>query len=132
MAKSAFAGEMRTKIRIQGQEAGINARGYPDTAWKDLFPGPVWCKWVNAHGREAFDLLRLELGETATLTLRYSPLVTIRCRVLREEDIQAIEAAPEAEREDLARRYAYEIVSLDNVEDKRQFLEIQIKRRRPA
>ena len=42
MAKSAFAGEMRTKIRIQGQEAGINARGYPDTAWKDLFPGPVW------------------------------------------------------------------------------------------
>ena len=132
MAKSAFAGELRTKVVIQGETTAINASGHTQTVWENRFPGPVWCKWVNAHGTEAFDALRLELGEVVTLTMRYSPMVDIRCRVLHERDAAAVAAAPEAAREDLARKLAYSIISLDNVEDKGEYLEIKLRRRSPA
>lgn len=132
MAKSALAGEMRTKVIIQGETTTINASGHTEMAWECLFPGPVWCKWVNAHGTEAFDAMRLELGEVVTLTMRYSPLVDIRCRVLHAGDAAAVAAAPEAAREELARKLAYSIISLDNVEDKGEYLEIKLRRRSPA
>lgn len=132
MAKSAFAGEMRTKATIQRQVQVDRPNGYTERAWESIFPSPVWCKWVNSHGTEVFDALRLELGEVATLTMRYSPLVDIRCRVLHERDAAAVAAAPEAAREDLARRLAYSIISLDNVEDKGEYLEIKLRRRSPA
>lgn len=90
MAKSAFAGEMRTKVTIQREDAVTRPNGYTEMAWESIFPGPVWCKWVNAHGTEVFDALRLELGEVVTLTMRYSPLVDIRCRVLHAGDAAAV------------------------------------------
>lgn len=132
MAKSALAGELRTKVVIQGETTAIHPSGYTQRAWESLFPGPVWCKWVNSHGTEVFDALRLELGEVVTLTMRYSPLVDIRCRVLHAGDAAAVAAAPEAAREELARKLAYSIISLDNVEDKGEYLEIKLRRRSPA
>lgn len=132
MAKSAFAGEMRTKVTIQREDAVTRPNGYTEMAWESIFPGPVWCKWVNSHGTEVFDALRLELGEVVTLTMRYSPLVDIRCRVLHAGDAAAVAAAPEAAREELARKLAYSIISLDNVEDKGEYLEIKLRRRSPA
>jgi hypothetical protein len=46
--------------------------------------------------------------------MRYSSLVNERCRIWREADTQD--------------KDAYEIVSIDNVGDRREFLEIKVKR----
>lgn len=115
MAQSALAGEMSTKIRVQELRTGEDADGYPVEEWTDVFARPVWCKWVNAHGTEAFEAMRLDLGQMATLTMRYTPHIHVRCRVYHEND-----------------PVPYSVVSMDNVGDARKFLEIKIRREVPA
>ena len=46
--------------------------------------------------------------------------------------MNGLAAAPEAAREELARKLAYSIISLDNVEDRGKYLEIKLRRRSPA
>ena len=106
----AYAGEMRTKITIKAPQYGIEA-GFSKEVFVDIFPGPVWCKWVNAHGTEVYqaeDHTDIPLEE---LKMRYSPLVTVKCRIWHERD-------PEP----------YEIISIDNIGDRREFLEIKAQR----
>ena len=111
MAKQALAGEMRTKITIEVKKSGVDADGYPTEGWIDVFGKQAWCKWVNAHGAEIFDHMRLDLKDVATITMRYSALVNAECRIWRENDDKP-----------------YEIISIDNVDDARKFLEIKVKR----
>ena len=110
--KSARIGEMHTKITVKSLTTGIDADGYPTETWTDVFGGKVWCNWKNAHGQELYDTMRLDLKEVATITMRYSDKVNERCRIWREAETDA-----------------YEIISIDNVDDARQWLEIKVKRR---
>lgn len=115
MATYALTGEMKTKITIEGRKISQGANGYPAITWEDLFGGKVWCKWVNAHGQELYEAMRLNIKEAATITMRYSPLVDGQCRIYREEDPKP-----------------YEVISINDVLDKHQFLEIKVKRRETA
>ncbi len=106
----AYAGEMRTKITIKAPQYGIKA-GFSKEVFVDIFPGPVWCKWANAHGTEVYQAEELHLRQPVTITMRYSPLVNVKCRIWHERD-------PEP----------YEIIGIDNVGDRREFLEIKAQR----
>lgn len=108
--KSARIGEMHTKITVKALTPGMDADGYPTEKWTDVFT--VWCNWKNAHGTELYETMRLDLKEVATITMRYSDKINQRCQIFRESDTEP-----------------YEIISIDNVEDKRRFLEIKVKRR---
>ena len=68
-------------------------------------------KWVNAHGTEVYQSMNLDLREPATLTGRYSSLITPQCRITKVGD-------PEP----------YEIISIDDVENRHQWLEIKVQR----
>jgi len=57
--------------------------------------------------------MRLNLGELATITMRYSSLIGVRQLVYRGSDV-------------------WEIVSIDNVEQRNRWLEIKVKRVIPA
>lgn len=114
MAKFASTGEMHTKITIKAPTKGTDADGFATETDTDVFGGKVWCKWVYQHGAEVFENMRLGLGEVATITMRYSSLVTPRCKVWREGESAAADA--------------WEIISIDNVEDARKFLEIKVRR----
>lgn len=109
--KSARIGDMHTKITVKSLTTGMDADGYPTESWTNVFGGTnqVWCNWKNAHGTEVFDAMRLDLKEPATITMRYSDKVNVRCRIWRGAD-------------------AYEIISIDNVDDARKWLEIKVKR----
>lgn len=114
MAKEATIGEMRTKIRIYSQTKGIDVDGFPTEAWANVFgDGDPFCRcmWVNAHGTEVFDNLRLELRDVATITMRYTPLLTPECRIFHEDD-------PEP----------YEVISIDNISDRRRLMEVKVRR----
>lgn len=110
--KSARIGEIHTKITVKSLTTGMDADGYPTEAWTDVFGGKVWCNWKNAHGTELYETMRLDLKEVATITMRYSDKINQRCQIFRESDTEP-----------------YEIISIDNVEDKRRFLEIKVRRR---
>lgn len=76
---------------------------------------PVHCKWVNAHGTEVFTAMQLKVRQPATLTMRYSPLITPALRVYKG-------SAPAP----------YEVVSVDDVEDRHRWLEVKVHRREAA
>ena len=119
MAKEATIGEMRTKIRIYNQTKGLDSEGFPTEVWTNVFTTQAepkadpfcWCMWVNAHGTEVFDNLRLELRDVATIMMRYTPLLTPECRIYHESD-----AAP------------YEVISIDNISDRRHLMEVNVRR----
>lgn len=111
MAKTVTAGQMRTQITVKRLTSGVDADGFPTETWEPVFSAPVRCLWVNAHGSEVFEHLRMDLKEVATITTRYSPLIDVRCRIWHESD-----------------PLPYEIISIDNVEDARRFLEIKVRR----
>lgn len=116
MSKMANPGEMTTRITILSLTAGVDTDGFPTETWGSVFldgttPIPVWCKWVNAHGTDVFLNMQLDLKDVATITMRYSPLINQRCRILHENDTDP-----------------YEIISIDNVDDSRTWMEIKVKR----
>jgi hypothetical protein len=124
MAKSATAGEMRTRILIKGAadnaaEQDTDAEGYRPILETNLFDGYVYCKWVGAHGSDVYENKRLALEASATLTLRYTPKINQRCRVWRAGDPQDDQ-------------HAWTIISIDDPDDRHAYLELKIARKEPA
>lgn len=122
MAKQASAGELRTRIYIRRLEKEADGEGVAGEKEKSVFPDPpgqperVWhCKWVNAYGTEAVTAMQLQLREPATLTMRYSPQIRPDCLIYKLDD-------PEP----------YEIVSVNDVEERHVWLEVKVCRKRAA
>ena len=109
MAKRANAGELRTKIMVfdlprdEHGEVELGPDGYPASKPVNVFgEGKTrYCKWVNAWGTEA-----------ATLTLRYTPLITTTCIIYRGTDPKP-----------------YEVISVNDVENRHAWLEVKVQRK---
>ncbi len=122
MAKRVSAGELRTRVYFHRVHKGTDPEGYPRQREENVFgcdsagrERAVHCKWVNAHGTEAFSAMQLRLREPATLTMRYSPLIDAALLAYRGRD-----------------PIPYEVVSVDNVENRGQWLEVKVQRRGAA
>jgi len=113
MAKKANPGELRTAVYVEKCIETQDQDGYPVRTWVNVFGEGQrrHCKWVNVHGTETYEAMRLGLREPATLTMRYSPLITQQCRIIKAGD-------PEP----------YEIISIDDVENRHRWLEIKVQR----
>lgn len=121
MAKSARTGEMRARITVQALASGIDQEGVAIETWTDVFGGEkVWCKWVNAHGLETYEAMRQNLREAATITMRYTPLIDVRCRIFKGHT-----PTGDPEKDD---PQAYEVVSVDDVENRHKTMEIKVHR----
>lgn len=115
MSKSANAGELRTIVYFMRNKVTMNPNGVPIEKEENVMGEgvPVWCKWVNAHGSEVWDAMQLELRQPATITTRYSPeLDDPTLLVYRNGDLKP-----------------YEVISVDNVEQRNAWLEIKIQRK---
>ena len=117
MAKQARAGALRTKITVLehvtvGGPPGKDADGYPVGGRADPVGAPLWCKWVNAYGSEVYAARQVGVEEPATLTLRYTPLVTPTCVIYKDGD-----------------KRPYEVIGVNDVEDRHVWLEVKVKRK---
>lgn len=117
MSKYANAGELRTPVFFKKVIRKTDAEGYPAEEEVNVFGDKtaVYVKWVNAHGTETFTAMQMQLREPATLTCRFSRLIDEKCLVYRSGDTQA-----------------YEIISIDNVEQRNIWLEIKVQRKEAA
>ena len=68
MARAASIGEMRTRVVVRTIQTDTDADGFTVRKYQDIFPEPIWCKWVWAHGAEALENMRQKMTQTATLT----------------------------------------------------------------
>lgn len=114
MSKSANAGELRTPVLFMRIDRTNDSEGFPAESEVNIFGEgkSIRTKWVNAHGSDAFLALQMKLREPATITCRYSPKIQADQIVYRRNDPQP-----------------FEIISIDNVEEKNQWLEIKVQRR---
>jgi len=109
MSRNANPGELRTLVRFAGKTRTQDEDGfYQDTETTVL---TVRVKWVNAHGNEAFSDQLVSLSESATLTMRYSPLVGADQLVYKGSDPKP-----------------FEIISIDDVEERHAWMEVHVKR----
>ena len=121
MAKQANAGELRTLVYFRRVVKETDEEGYPRVREETVFRDgagrevPVHCKWVNAHGTEVFAAMQLQLRQPATLTMRYSPLIQPTMLVYKGRD-----------------PVPYEVVSVDDVEDRHRWLEVTVQRKGAA
>lgn len=121
MAKRVSAGELRTQVYFRRVIKAPGHDGYARQREEFVFTDgagrerPVHCKWVNAHGTEVFSAMQLQIREPATLTMRYSPLVGAAMLVYKGRDPRP-----------------YEIISVDNVEDRGKWLELKVQRKGAA
>lgn len=114
MSKRANAGELRTPVRFMTIARTTDSEGFPVETETNVFGEgkAVSVKWINAHGSESFTAMQLSLREPATLTLRYSPLIDETQLVYKGSDPKP-----------------YEIISIDNVEERSSWLEIKVQRK---
>lgn len=120
MAKQAQAGELRTRIYIRKTVKEVDGEGSQIKKEQSVFgpeePERVWhCKWVNAYGTETMTAMQFQIQEPATLTMRYSPLIRPDCLIYKLGD-----PAP------------YEVVSVNDVEERHRWLEVKVQRREAA
>lgn len=117
MSKYANAGELRTPVRFVKLQRETDAEGYPAEREENVFGEgiSVPVKWVNVHGTDSFTAMQLQLREPATLTARWSPLINQKLIVYRGND-------PDP----------YEIISIDNVEERNVWMEIKVQRKEAA
>ena len=115
MSKFANVGELKTPVRFKRIEKSVDPEGYPVENEIDLFGVAVPVKWVNAHGTESFAAMQLKLREPATITMRYTPKINIAQLVYKNGDPKP-----------------YEIISIDNVEERGMWLELKVQRKEAA
>ena len=117
MSKYANPGELRTNVYFFRTERITDAENVPIERDVNVFGDgvAVRCKWVNTHGTETFTAMQLQLREPATITCRFSPLINSRLIVYKESD-------PEP----------YEVISVDDVENRHKWLEIKVQRKEAA
>ena len=117
VAKRSNPGGMRTRVYVLQKRESESADGYQDVTWENAFGSGVgvWCRWINLHGAEAVSALQFKLTEPATLTFRFSPALTPTCRIRRVDN-----------------GAEYEVLSINDVEDRHVWQEVMVQRAVPA
>lgn len=119
MSKSANAGELRTSVYFMAVKCETDNEAVSKETEVNVFGDtgsgrgvPIKVKWVNAHGTEVFAAMQLQLKNPATITMRYSPKIHERLLVYKSSD-----------------PHPYEIISIDNVDERNRWLEIKVQRK---
>jgi SPP1 family predicted phage head-tail adaptor len=104
------AGDLRTLITLQSPTQSVDAGGAQVQTYANVTENPsVFARWVNAHGQEAVNSDALKNTQRATVTIRYRADVQTTWRVLKDAQ-------------------AWQILSIDQVQDKRRWTELLVER----
>lgn len=99
-------GDLRTQIILQTPTITKTAGGAQVVTWTTL--ATVWAKWTNVHGSEVWQSQAVQAASPATVLIRYRADVNAACSILKGST-------------------RYEIVSLDNIQERGEYLELKVK-----
>jgi len=100
-------GDLRTAITLKKRTVTSDAGGFPIQSWTKI--ADVLAKWMNAHGSEVWTADMAGAKMPATILIRYRSDVDTTCAV--EKGTQM-----------------YEIFSIDNIQERNEYLEIKVQR----
>jgi SPP1 family predicted phage head-tail adaptor len=102
-------GQLRTSIVLKSRGVSTETGGFQTPTWATI--ATVWAKWQNVHGAEVWAAESANAVRPATVTLRYRPDVDETCAVELDGAL-------------------YEIVSIDDIENRHEYLELKVQRMR--
>jgi len=102
-------GEMRTLITLKSRSiiTGGSAGGFRIPNYDEI--AQVLAKWVNVHGSEVWVSKTVQAIKAATVLIRYQAGLDETCVVDKGGEI-------------------YEIVSIDNIQEKNEYMELKVKK----
>lgn len=100
-------GDLRTSVKVQKRAITADAGGFQVEAWTDV--ATVWADWVNVHGSEAWTVQSIQAAAAATVKIRYRSDVDRTCVLLKGSE-------------------RWEIVSMDDVRERHEYLELKVQR----
>lgn len=104
-------GEFRTRVTLQRRTIITDAGGFQRPGSEDI--AMIWAKWINAHGSEVWTASSLQAEAAATVTMRYRNDVDATCLVKKGSDV-------------------FEIVSIDDIQERHEYIELKVKRYQPG
>jgi len=105
--KAINPGELRTQITLQRRNVTEQAGGFLAPSWVNI--ATVWARWKNAHGNESLQAALQAAEAPATVLIRYNSAVDPTCAVLKGG-------------------VRYEILSVDDIEERGEYMELKVKR----
>ena len=105
-------GDLRTRITLKARAVSTETGGFQRPTWPTTI-AVVWAKWNNVHGSEVWAADANQVTQPATALIRYRADVDETCAVDREGKI-------------------YEVVSVDDIENRHEFMELALKAVRGA
>jgi SPP1 family predicted phage head-tail adaptor len=100
-------GDLRTPIALMSTTIVKDAGGAQSPSRTKL--ADVWAKWTNVHGNEVWASQAVHAIAPATVLIRWRDDVTAACTVVKD-DVE------------------FEIVSIDNVRERNEYLELKVQR----
>ena len=99
-------GEMRTSITLEPRTVTQDAGGFQVPGQGST--STVWCKWTNVHGSEVWAAAALQALKPATVVIRYHATINTMWTILKGSE-------------------RYEIVSIDNIRDMDEYMELKVQ-----
>lgn len=100
-------GELRTQITLESRTVATGTGGFQSPTWSTI--ATVWSRWSNAHGPESLQAAIQNAEAPATVLIRYRAGLDTTCAVLKGSK-------------------RYEIVSIDNIQERGEYMELKVRR----
>lgn len=104
-------GELRTKITLHSRSVTSGAGGFQKPSLSEV--GDVWAKWTNVHGQEAWMASSMQAKNAATVLIRYTSAIDATCVVEKDGRF-------------------FEIVSLDDIQNRHEYMELKVQAWQPG
>ena len=100
-------GDLRTSVGLGKRSITTQPGGYETTAFASFTT--VWARWSGAHGGESMQAAIAGVDAPATVLIRYNATLDQTCGVLLGSDW-------------------YEIISIDDIRQRHEYMELKVKR----
>lgn len=105
--KTINPGDLRTSVTLQSRTVTVGDGGFPVPSWSTITT--VWARWTNVHGSEMWAAQAVEAENAATVLIRYQAGLDRTCAVLKGSE-------------------RFEIVSIDDIQERHEYMELKVKR----
>ncbi|MAT45364.1 MAG: hypothetical protein CL609_23795 [Anaerolineaceae bacterium] len=104
-------GQLRTRITLKRRVVNKDAGGFPSVSTETITQ--VLSRWKNVHGSEVWAAEVAQAQQAATVLIRYRSDLDETCLVDKGGQL-------------------FEIVSIDNIEERSEYIELKVKRTVPG
>ena len=111
-----------TPIRILRKTSGVDNKGHPTTTWKEIIDADILCEWHNRHGSELYQAAANQAVDAAYIRMWFMSGIDATCRIVKvAEGFTVIDGKK-------VFNSVFDITGIDNVQNRNQYLQIEVKR----